>query len=130
MDTKFTSQDLINTFWVKQSWEHGAVDDGEIQSAPSLTTPSHHDVTLSLEEMGLKDGFFIKRTAVDTSPSLNVHHASPLTPLRERDTQALSDFFECDLIQEITLDIHRYLARTYPEPCWEDEPYDFLNDYI
>lgn len=65
-----------------------------------------------------------------TAASLEVHHASPLAPLRPRDGQALDDFFERDRIHEIALDIHRYLARAYPEPCWEDEPYEFLRGYI
>lgn len=65
-----------------------------------------------------------------TSRSLDVHHASPLAPLRKRDSAALSELFNCEQLNEITLDIHRYLARTYPEPCWEDEPFEFLNGYI
>lgn len=64
-----------------------------------------------------------------TSHSLGVSHASPLAPLRVRDSHALNEMFEHDRLQEITLDIHRYLARTYPEPCWEDDPYEFLNGY-
>ncbi|MBE7381723.1 MAG: hypothetical protein F6J95_009975 [Leptolyngbya sp. SIO1E4] len=59
-----------------------------------------------------------------------MEHASPLTPLRQRDARALDEFFKDERIQEITLDIHRNLARMYPEPCWEDEPYDFLHGYI
>ena len=65
-----------------------------------------------------------------TSPSLTIEHANPLTPLRQRDARALDELFESDHIQEITLDIYRYLARMYPEPCWEDEPYEFLHGYI
>lgn len=65
-----------------------------------------------------------------TSPSLTIEHANPLTSLRQRDARALDELFESDHIQEITLDIYRYLARMYPEPCWEDEPYEFLHGYI
>jgi len=65
-----------------------------------------------------------------TSTSVEVQHASPLAPLRERDAAALEEFFDHDRIQEVTLDIHRYLARMYPEPCWEDEPYEFLQGYV
>jgi hypothetical protein len=80
--------------------------------------------------MRLSDSVLPKTKTMDTSPSLDVHHASPIAPLRARDRQALRAFFECDRIQEITLDIHHYLAHAYPEPCWEDEPYDFLHGYI
>lgn len=54
-------------------------------------------------------------------------HASPLSPLRKRDQAALAEYFERENIQEIALDVHRYLAQIYPEPCWEDEPWDFLH---
>lgn len=65
-----------------------------------------------------------------TSQSLDVSHASPLAPLRARDSQALDDIFDNEHLQTMALDIHRYLARIYPEPCWEDEPFEFLNGYI
>jgi hypothetical protein len=33
-------------------------------------------------------------------------------------------------MEQVVLDVHRYLARLYPEPCWEDEPYEFLRGYV
>lgn len=69
--------------------------------------------------------------AVDyTSQSLAIDHAEPLAPLRQQDITALDELFDSSQIQDIALDIHRYLARLYPEPCWEDEPYEFLHGYI
>jgi hypothetical protein len=67
-----------------------------------------------------------------TSPSLGVFHADPLSPLRERDLTALGELFalEAALMEQVVLDVHRYLARLYPEPCWEDEPYEFLRGYV
>ncbi|MGF1459437.1 MAG: hypothetical protein ACFBSG_10470 [Leptolyngbyaceae cyanobacterium] len=65
-----------------------------------------------------------------TSRSLNVSHASPLASLRPRDAAALDDLFEVEDLSDIQLDIHRHLARLYPEPCWEDEPYEFLHGFI
>ena len=67
---------------------------------------------------------------VRTSRSLEVSHASPLAPLRPRDREALDELFDGDDLSDIALDVHRYLSRIYPEPCWEDEPYEFLNGYI
>ncbi|MEM0979783.1 MAG: hypothetical protein AAGH78_05860 [Cyanobacteria bacterium P01_H01_bin.58] len=72
----------------------------------------------------------VRAQVVQTSSSLSVGHASPLAPLRQQDSQALGELFEAEHIQEITLDVHRYLARMYPEPCWEDEPYEFLHGYV
>ncbi|MEM9007721.1 MAG: hypothetical protein AAGE59_29930 [Cyanobacteria bacterium P01_F01_bin.86] len=65
-----------------------------------------------------------------TSASLDIHHAEPLAPLREQDAKTLETLFKSDQIQEIVLDVHRYIARSYPEPCWEDEPYEFLHGFI
>lgn len=72
----------------------------------------------------------VAKTTEQTSPSLKVSHASPLAPLRSQDAKALESFFESEHIQETVLDIHRYIARIYPEPCWEDEPYEFLHGLI
>ncbi|WP_199305944.1 hypothetical protein [Pseudanabaena sp. FACHB-2040] len=62
--------------------------------------------------------------------SFSLTHAGPLSPLRSRDIQALVDIFAHDQLTEIEADIHQYLRRLYPEPCWDDEPYEFLQDFI
>lgn len=71
-----------------------------------------------------------RKQVLRTSKSLTVSHASPLAPLRSRDRSALDELFERDDLPEISLDIHRCLARIYPEPCWDDNPHDFLHDFI
>ncbi len=83
------------------------------------------------EEFHLRaSGISLACRTEQTSPSLKVHHASPLAPLREQDSESLEALFEGEQIQEIVLDVHRYIARVYPEPCWEDEPYEFLHGLI
>ena len=64
------------------------------------------------------------------SKSYELEHAAPLMPLRERDLQMLSDYFDHDHIQEIEADVIRNLLIRWPEPCWEDEPLDFVRDYL
>ncbi len=64
------------------------------------------------------------------SKSYELEHAAPLMPLRERDIEVLSDYFEHEHIQEIEADVIRNLLIRWPEPCWEDEPLDFLQDYL
>jgi hypothetical protein len=87
----------------------------------------HSSAVVSLEaERNLLSPLQMNRMSL----RLEVQHANPLEPLRPRDGRALDTFFKSDRIQEITLDIHQYLARAYPEPCWEDEPYEFLRGYI
>lgn len=57
-------------------------------------------------------------------------HAEPLAPLRQRDEQALEDMFDDDKIEDIVSDICIRLKQLCPEPCWEDDSFDFLKGYI
>ena len=58
------------------------------------------------------------------------HHADPLASLRPRDEQALEEFFDDSQLDEIIADVHFRLRQLCPEPCWEDDPFDFLCSYI
>ena len=57
-------------------------------------------------------------------------HAEPLAPLRQRDEQALEDMFDDSHIEDIVSDICSRLKQLCPEPCWEDDSFDFLKGYI
>ncbi len=57
-------------------------------------------------------------------------HASPLMPLRERDLKVLMELFTQEEIEAIEEDILWNLTRRAPEPCWEDDPFSFLRDYL
>ena len=58
-------------------------------------------------------------------------HAEPLAPLRQRDELALEEVFgDAYQIDEIIDDICGRLRQLCPEPCWEDEPFDFLRGYL
>ncbi|MGD1951469.1 MAG: hypothetical protein ACFB14_17755 [Leptolyngbyaceae cyanobacterium] len=61
---------------------------------------------------------------------LTFHHADPLAPVRPRDEQALEEFFDDSQLDEIIADVHFRLKQLCPEPCWEDDPFDFLCSYI
>ncbi|XGV96721.1 MAG: hypothetical protein ACAF41_28860 [Leptolyngbya sp. BL-A-14] len=56
--------------------------------------------------------------------------AEPLSPLRERDLTALSEFFQRDDITVLEADINQRLLLLLPEPCWEDSPFDFLTEFL
>jgi hypothetical protein len=58
------------------------------------------------------------------------NHAAPLSPLRERDTVALSEWFEQADMDQIEADIARCLIVLWPTPCWEEDPFKFLEGYI
>lgn len=56
--------------------------------------------------------------------------AAPLSPLRDRDLRALSELFLTDTMSEIEADVAQLLIRLQPEPCWEDDPFAFLQDFL
>lgn len=57
-------------------------------------------------------------------------YTAQLLPLRDRDLRTLVDLFTSDEIDAIEADIHHNLTRLLPEPCWEDDPFDFLKEYL
>ncbi|RZM82113.1 hypothetical protein [Leptolyngbya iicbica] len=122
-----------NQAWLLEQAGFGLVD----QEAVRPTTAAESTLTTGVtaargaQTLSLTRGVLPESQRVNrTSHSLEVSHASPLAPLRARDREALDDFFERDDVSDIALDIHRYLSRMYPEPCWEDEPYEFLKGFI
>ncbi|NDJ23768.1 hypothetical protein GS682_19400 [Nostoc sp. B(2019)] len=57
-------------------------------------------------------------------------YAPSLMSLNERDWKALVDLFNRDDGDEIEADINSNLLWLTPEPCWEDDPFDFLREYL
>ena len=51
-------------------------------------------------------------------------------PLNDRDTKALLELFEREDIDQIEAEIDRNLLWLSPAPCWEDNPFDFLSEYL
>lgn len=56
--------------------------------------------------------------------------AAPLSPLRERDLAALSELFLTDQMSAVEADVHQLLIRLQPEPCWEDDAFNSLQDFL
>lgn len=57
-------------------------------------------------------------------------YAAPLAPLRERDIQALDAMFDRNDMADIETDVIHNLLSLWPEPCWEDDPFEFLREYL
>ncbi|HEY9800822.1 MAG TPA: hypothetical protein V6D25_10725 [Leptolyngbyaceae cyanobacterium] len=57
-------------------------------------------------------------------------YAPIFTSLKERDWKVLLEMFDREDIDEIETDINRNLLLMIPEPCWEDDPFDFLREYL
>lgn len=112
-----------------------------------LTKPDHEDATPLSELVGFSSQAAYK---ISRSPALRklhqtdtqlskttekeysqvVSHAAPLSSLRERDLQALAEMFEPEDAAEVEAELARYLNLMCPEPCWEEDPFDFLRDYL
>lgn len=56
--------------------------------------------------------------------------AATLMPLRDRDLAVLAELFKQDQIEEIEADILYNLLQRCPEPCWEDDPMEFLKEFL
>lgn len=69
-------------------------------------------------------------TAQTEQQSVVKNYAAPLTPLTERDLDALAEMFELQDNDEIEADIMQHLHLLCPEPCWEEETFEFLQDYL
>lgn len=55
---------------------------------------------------------------------------TPLAQLWERDVEALGGFFDRADMHDIETDVIRNLLARWPEPCWEDDPFDFLREFL
>ncbi|MEM9923798.1 MAG: hypothetical protein AAF915_08630 [Cyanobacteria bacterium P01_D01_bin.50] len=57
-------------------------------------------------------------------------HAPPLVEFNKRDWKILVELFDRKDSDEIEEDIITKLSWMVPEPAWEDEPLDFLKEYL
>ncbi|MBD2663308.1 hypothetical protein B6N60_03181 [Richelia sinica FACHB-800] len=61
----------------------------------------------------------------------NISTPTPtITSLKDRDWEALTALFDRDDGDEIEADITSKLLFLIPEPCWEDNPFEFLREYL
>ncbi|MDJ0800422.1 MAG: hypothetical protein QNJ51_27050 [Calothrix sp. MO_167.B12] len=51
-------------------------------------------------------------------------------PLKDRDWKVLVQLFDRADSEEIADNINSKLLMMMPEPCWEDDPFDFLVEYL
>ncbi len=56
--------------------------------------------------------------------------AEPLSALKERDTQALVELFEDEQIEAIQADVLLCLSFLSPAPCWDEQAFEFLKDFL
>lgn len=67
---------------------------------------------------------------IHKNPRTTEVHAPPLMPLKERDFKALATLFDRADSNEIEADINNILERMVPEPSWDEDPCEFLQEYL
>lgn len=72
--------------------------------------------------------FFANSLSVNSSTQ--EVHASPLAPLNSRDLTALTELFERNDSDAIEAEINSKLQMMVPEPSWEEDPYEFLREFL
>jgi len=50
--------------------------------------------------------------------------------MNQRDWKAMAELFDREDGDEIEADINSKLRRVIPEPCWEDDTFAFLREYL
>jgi hypothetical protein len=71
-----------------------------------------------------------KSTQIGRIPKKTEVHAPPVEEFNERDWKILIDLFDRKDSDEIEEDIKTKLSWLAPEPLWEDESLDFLQEFL
>lgn len=77
-----------------------------------------------------QDDSFRKEFLQTQAPELVGNYADPLEPLRERDLQALAKWFYREDMLTLETDINEMLLHLLPEPCWEEDAFEFLSEFL
>ena len=78
----------------------------------------------------MKSDISPKSTQIGTVPKKTEVHAPPVEEFNERDWKILVELFERKDSDEIEEDIKTKLSWLAPEPLWEDESLDFLQEFL
>ncbi len=93
------------------------------------STRSIRQNRLRVEEILVNPWQHAKTAVRRNSTPVCIDHAAPLSPLRDRDLVALSEFFDRDDLPNLEQDVNRHLLRLFPEPCWEDA-LSFIREFL
>lgn len=78
----------------------------------------------------MKSYISLKSTQIGTVPKKTEVHAPPIEEFNERDWKILVELFDRKDSDEIEEDIKIKLSWLAPEPLWEEESLDFLQEYL
>ncbi|MFH7031000.1 MAG: hypothetical protein ACHBN1_38050 [Heteroscytonema crispum UTEX LB 1556] len=93
-----------------------------IVKPPAGEYPSEKNDIFTQEESNTTSGM--------NSPANIELHTELLTSLTQRDIKALLELFDRRDAEEIQADINNQLQKMHPEPCWEEDPFEFLREYL
>jgi hypothetical protein len=84
------------------------------------------------QSVGLPSKYFeADRGYLPPAPTARIDSfAAPLAPMRERDLKIMESWFNHSNMNQIEADFTHYLLQLWPEPCWEDEIFDFLGEFL
>jgi hypothetical protein len=89
--------------------------------------------TVALGQKGwvtLKDSNADFEAAEFEATAFEAGSVATLMPLRDRDLVILTELFKQDQIEEIEANILHNLLQRCTEPCWEDDPMEFLEEFL
>jgi hypothetical protein len=90
-----------------------------------------HPTPAPEESEQVRQGSVCKGEArLSTTPERVGHYAEPISPLKERDLVALATLFQSDGMVHVEADVNQMLLRLLPEPCWEEDPFEFLKEFL
>jgi hypothetical protein len=73
----------------------------------------------------------LRKELLPSQPSARLGaFADPLSPLRERDLFALEGLFQRSDMYWIEADVNQMLLHLLPEPCWDEDAFDFLHEFL
>ncbi|MGK7891239.1 MAG: hypothetical protein AB4042_18070 [Leptolyngbyaceae cyanobacterium] len=152
LDSRVSKQSLDRTMLSQmvlyQFSEQYASQGQEVLSPPFLSSTEELGGRLSFELVkhvcGLTQTTPIQRshqkpnTDADLTPAreamrharVSSSFAPPIMPMHQRDRTILDDLFERDDMSDIHTEITDQLGKMVKEPCWDDDPYHFLSDYL
>ncbi|MDX2228117.1 MAG: hypothetical protein NW220_00675 [Leptolyngbyaceae cyanobacterium bins.349] len=103
------------------------------RSHPSKSHAPDLDASLplvDLEPRPSQDSSVRKEQVAIQPPEPVGSYADPLEPLRERDLQALDKLFQRDDMYTLEADLNQMLLHLLPAPCWEEDAFEFLRDFL
>jgi hypothetical protein len=109
------------------SADHDSIEDSPLVEIESPRFKNR----LSLDPPPVNPWRYVKTLERRSYESEPFDHAAPISPLREKDLEIMSGWFDRVDMTEVEQDVEYHLALLYPEPPWEDRlDLNFLDGHL